>query len=196
MIDDKALDALFRFARTANAFTAEPVSDAQLHQVYDLLKMGPTASNGLPGRFVFLRSREARERLRPALSPGNLDKTMNAPVTVIVAHDTRFHEHLPRLFPHNQDAKSWFDGDAKKVHREAAAFRNGSMQGGYLILAARAVGLDCGPMSGFDNAKVDAEFFPDGRYRSNFICNLGHADHSKTFARLPRLEFDEACQIL
>jgi 3-hydroxypropanoate dehydrogenase len=196
MIDDKALDALFRTARTANAFTGEPVTDAQLRQIYDLLKMGPTATNGLPGRFVFLRSREARERLRPALSPGNLDKTMGAPVTVIVAHDTRFHEHLPRLFPHNQDAKSWFDGDAKKAHREAAAFRNGSMQGGYLILAARAVGLDCGPMSGFDNAKVDAEFFPDGRYRSNFICNLGHADHAKTFARLPRLDFDEACQIL
>ena len=196
MIDDKALDALFRSARTANAFTAEPVSDAQLHQVYDLLKMGPTASNGLPGRFVFLRSREARERLRPALSPGNLDKTMNAPVTVIVAHDTRFHEHLPRLFPHNQDAKSWFDGEAKKAHREAAAFRNGSMQGGYLILAARAVGLDCGPMSGFDNAKVDAEFFPDGRYRSNFICNLGYGDKTKIFDRSPRLAFDEACRIL
>ncbi|MEK9719466.1 MAG: malonic semialdehyde reductase [Quisquiliibacterium sp.] len=196
MIEDQSLNALFRVARTANSFKDEPVTDEQLRQVYDLLKMGPTASNGLPGRFVFLRSREARERLRPALSPGNLDKTMKAPVTVIIAYDTQFHEHLPRLFPHNQEAKSWFDGEAKKTPRETAAFRNGSMQGGYLILAARAVGLDCGPMSGFDNAKVDAEFFPDGRYRSNFLCNLGYADHSKTFGRLPRLEFDEACQIL
>ena len=195
-IDERALDTLFRSARTANGFTPEPVTDAQLHAVIDLMKMGPTTSNSLPARFVFLRSRAAKERLRPALSAGNLDKTMAAPVTAIIAYDCEFHEHLPRLFPHNQAAKSWFDGEAKRAGRETAAFRNGSLQGGYFILAARAVGLDCGPMSGFDNALVDAEFFPGGRVRSNFLCNLGVADHSKTFARHPRFAFDEICQVL
>ncbi len=195
-IDDRALDTLFRSARTANGFTPEPVTDAQLHAIVDLMKMGPTTSNSLPARFVFLRSRAAKERLRPALSAGNLDKTMAAPVTAIIAYDCEFHEHLPRLFPHNQAAKSWFDGEAKRAGRETAAFRNGSLQGGYFILAARALGLDCGPMSGFDNALVDAEFFPGGRVRSNFLCNLGVADHSKTFPRNPRFEFDEICQVL
>ncbi len=196
MIDEHALDTLFRSARTANAFTDAPVTDAQLRALIDLMKMGPTTSNSLPARFVFLRTPEAKERLRPALSAGNVDKTMNAPVVAIVAYDCEFHEHLPRLFPHNQSAKSWFDGDAKKTARETAAFRNGSLQGGYFILAARAVGLDSGPMSGFDNAKVDAEFFPGGRVRSNFLCNLGVADHSKTFPRGPRFEFDEICRVL
>lgn len=195
-IDEHALDTLFRSARTANGFTPEPVTDAQLHAIIDLTKMGPTTSNSLPARFVFLRSRAAKERLRPALSTGNLDKTMAAPVTAIIAYDCEFHEHLPRLFPHNQAAKSWFDGEAKRAGRETAAFRNGSLQGGYFILAARAVGLDCGPMSGFDNALVDAEFFPGGRVRSNFLCNLGVADHSKTFPRNPRFAFDEICQVL
>jgi len=196
MIDDLALDALFRTARTANGFTDAPVTDAQLRQVIDLMKMCPTTSNSQPARFVFVRSAQAKERLRPALSPGNLEKTMSAPVTAIIAYDTLFHEHLPRLFPHNQAAKSWFDGDAKKAARETAAFRNGSLQGAYFILAARAVGLDCGPMSGFDNAMVDAEFFPDGRFRSNFLCNLGIGDPSKVFARGPRFAFDEICQVL
>lgn len=196
MIDDRALDALFRTARTANGFLATAVSDAQLRALVDLAKMGPTTANSLPARFVFLRTPEAKERLRPALSAGNLEKTMNAPVVAIVAYDTEFHEHLPRLFAHNQSAKSWYDGEAKRSARETAAFRNGSLQGGYFILAARAVGLDCGPMSGFDNAKVDAEFFPGGRVRSNFLCNLGVADHSKTFPRGPRFEFDEICQVL
>lgn len=196
MIDDRALDVLFRHARTANGFTAEPVTDAQLRQLYDLLKMAPTSANCQPARFVFLRSAPARERLRPALSAGNLEKTLNAPVTAIIAYDTRFHEHLPRLFPHNQAAKSWFDGDEKKAARETAAFRNGTLQGAYFILAARAVGLDCGPMSGFDNAKLDAEFFPDGRFRSNFLCNLGVGDPSKLFARSPRFDFDDICQVL
>ncbi len=196
MIDDTALDALFRTARTANGFLPEPVTDAQLRQVFDLLRMAPTSGNSQPGRFVFLRSAAARERLRPALSPGNLEKTMAAPMTVIVAHDTLFHEHLPRLFPHNPAAKSWFDGEEKRAGRELAAFRNGTLQGAYFILAARAVGLDCGPMSGFDNAKVDAEFFPDGRFRSNFLCNVGRGDPSKLFARSPRFEFDEVCQVL
>ena len=196
MIDDAALDALFRAARTANAFRDTPVTDAQLRQLFDLMKMAPTSSNSQPARFVFLRSAQARERLRPALSGGNLEKTMSAPVTAIIAYDTRFHEHLPRLFPHNQSAKSWFDGDGKKAGRETAAFRNGTLQGAYFILAARAIGLDCGPMSGFDNAVVDAEFFPDGRFRSNFLCNLGVGDPSRVFARSPRFAFDDVCQVL
>jgi 3-hydroxypropanoate dehydrogenase len=196
MLDDFALDTLFRTARTANGFRDEPVTDAQLHAVFDLMKMAPTSANCQPARFVFLRSRPAKERLRPALSPGNLDKTMAAPVTAIIAYDTLFHEHLPRFFPHNPAAKSWFDGDDKKAARETAAFRNGTLQGAYFILAARAVGLDCGPMSGFDNAKVDAEFFPDGRFRSNFLCNLGRADPATIFPRGPRFDFGEACQVL
>ncbi len=196
MIDDHALDALFRTARTANGFLDTPVTDAQLRRLFDLMKMAPTSSNSQPARFVFLRGEKARERLRPALSPGNLEKTMNAPVTAIIAYDTQFQEHLPRMFPHNPAARSWFEGDEKKAGRETAAFRNGTLQGAYFILAARAIGLDCGPMSGFDNAKVDAEFFPDGRFRTNFLCNLGVGDPAKVFARSPRFEFDEVCQVL
>ena len=195
MIDSTALDALFRTARTHNGWTDRPVSDDTLRALFDLLKMAPTSANCSPARFVFVRSAEAKAHLAPALSPGNLEKTMAAPVTVIVGHDLAFHEHLPRLFPHNPTAKSWFDGDDKRAFRETAAFRNGTLQGAYLILAARAVGLDCGPMSGFDNAKVDAAFFPDGRVKSNFLCNLGHGDPSKVFARSPRFEFDEVCTI-
>ena len=196
MIDDRALDALFRHARSANGYLDKPVTDDQLRALYDLMKMGPTAANGQPARLVFLRSQAAKERLRPALSAGNLDKTLAAPVCAIVAYDSHFHEHLPKVFPHNATAKSWFEGDANKAARETSAFRNGSMQGGYFILAARAVGLDCGPMSGFNNAKVDESFFPDGRFRSNFLCTLGTIDPAKTFGRLPRLTFDEACQLL
>lgn len=196
MIDQQALDTLFRNARTANGFLDQPVGDDQLRQIYDLLKMGPTSANSQPGRFVFLRSAAAKERLRPALSAGNLQKTMSAPVTVIVAHDSQFQLHLPKLFPHDQTAMSWFDGEAKTAVRDATALRNGTLQGAYLMLAARAVGLDCGPMSGFDAAKVDAEFFPDGRFRTNFLCNLGVIDPSKTFARGPRFAFDEVCQVL
>ena len=188
-----ALDRIFRLARTHNGFLAQPVSDAQLHAIHDLMKWGTTTANSQPGRFVFLRSKESKERLRPALSPGNLDKTMAAPVTVIVAHDLEFYENLPRTFPHT-DARSWFAG--KQAHIESTAFRNGSLQGAYFIIAARAVGLDCGPMSGFDNAKVDAEFFPDGKWKSNFLCNLGVGDPSKLFPRNPRLEFDEMCRTL
>lgn len=194
MIDAQALDLLFRTARTANGFRDEPVTDDQLRQVFDLMKMGPTAANGQPARFLFLRSAEAKARLRPALSAGNLEKTMTAPVVVLVAYDLDFHEHLPRVFPHNPGAKSWFDGE--RATREAGAFRNGTLQGAYFLLAARACGLDCGPMSGFDNAKVDAEFFPDGRCKSNFLINLGHGDPSTVFARSPRLAFEEACSIL
>jgi 3-hydroxypropanoate dehydrogenase len=196
MIDAASLDALFRKARTHNGWLDRPVGDEQLRALYDLLKMAPTSANCQPGRFVFLHSVAARERLRPALLPGNVDKTMSAPVVVIVAHDSQFHEHLPTLFPHNPGAKGWFDGEANRVARETAAFRNGTLQGAYLMLAARAIGLDCGPMSGFDNARVDAEFFPDGRFRSNFLCNLGYGDPGKLFERSPRFDFDEVCRIV
>lgn len=196
MIDDRTLDTLFRQGRTANGFLDQPVTDQQLRAIYDLMKMGPTSSNSQPTRIIFLRSAAAKERLQPALSQGNLAKTLAAPVCAILAYDTEFHEHLPRLFPHNLAAKTWFEGEANRTARETGAFRNGSMQGGYFILAARAVGLDCGPMSGFNNAKVDEAFFPDGRVRSNFLCNLGIIDPTKTFARSPRFEFDEICEVL
>ncbi len=193
-LDTDALDRIFRAARTHSAFTAATVTDDQLRAIYDLLKFAPTSANCSPGRFLFLRSRQAKERLKPALSVGNLDKTMAAPVTVIAAYDLQFYEHLPRLFPHNPDAINWFKGNAAVA--ETTAFRNGSLQGAYLIIAARALGLDCGPMSGFDNARVDAEFFPDGRFKSNFLCNLGVGDASKLHARSPRLSFEQACSLL
>jgi len=196
MIDPHATETLFTKARTQNGWLDRPVTDDELRQVFDLLKMAPTSANTQPARFVFLRTQAAKERLRPALSQGNLDKTMSAPVVAIVAHDLDFHEHMPKVFPHNPGMKANFDGDAKRGFRETFAFRNGTLQGAYLILAARAVGLDCGPMSGFDNAKVDAEFFPDGRFRSNFLCNLGHGDPSKVMERLPRFSFDEVCTLL
>jgi 3-hydroxypropanoate dehydrogenase len=194
MLDAKSLDAIFRTARTHNAF-AGTVSDAQLRALYDLMKWGPTTMNTQPARIVFVRSAAAKEKLRPALSPGNLDKTMAAPVTAIIAHDLMFYENLPRTFPHRPEAIKGFQGDEKKAGNEKVAFRNGSMQGAYFIIAARALGLDTGPMSGFDNAKVDAAFFPDGRWKSNFLCNLGKGDPSKVLDRLPRLGFDEACRI-
>ena len=194
MLDDKSLDAVFRQARTHNAF-AGPLSDAQLREIYDLMKWGPTTMNTQPARIVFVRSKEAKEKLKPALSPGNLDKTMAAPATAIIAHDLLFYENLPKTFPHRPDAKNGFMGEDKKAGNEKVAFRNGSMQGAYFIIAARMLGLDTGPMSGFDNAKVDAAFFPDGRWKSNFLCNIGHGDPSKVMQRLPRLAFEEACRI-
>lgn len=193
MLDASALDTLFRTARTHNGWLDQPVTDEDLHRLYDLMKMAPTSANCSPARIVFVRSANAKARLKPALSPGNLEKTLAAPVTAIIGYDIQFAEHMPRLFPHNPDAKNWFN-DPKVA--EVVAFRNGTLQGAYFILAARAVGLDTGPMSGFDNAKVDAEFFPGGRVRSNFLCNLGHGDSSQLFARSPRLEFGEACQVL
>ena len=196
MINDESLDQLFLSARTANGWLSGDVTDAQLKQIFDLTKMPPTSANCQPTRLVFLRSAEAKERLRPALSPGNLDKTLKAPVVTIIAHDTQFQEHLPRLFPHAPDFRSMFDGEENRAKREVAAMRNGTLQGGYFILAARAVGLDCGPMSGFDNQAVDEEFFPEGRFKSNFLCNLGRADPDKTFPRSPRFEFDEVCKVL
>lgn len=192
-IDDAGLDLLFRNARTQNGWRPEPVSAQQLREIYDLMKMGPTSANCSPLRLVFVTTPEGRKRLAPALSAGNLDKAMAAPVTAILGQDLQFYEHLPRLFPHNQTARSWFEG---QPHAEATAFRNATLQGAYLMLAARAVGLDCGPMSGFDNAKVDAEFFPGGRIRSNFICCLGHGDPAKVFPRSPRFAFDEVCAIV
>lgn len=191
-LDSAALDQLFNAARTHNGWLPRAVSDAQLHALYDLMKMAPTSANCLPARIVFVRSPEAKERLRPALAPGNVDKTMSAPVTAIIGHDMAFYEKLPQLFPH-ADARSWFVG--KPEFSARAALLNGSLQGAYLILAARSLGLDCGPMSGFDNARVDAEFFADTSVRSNFLCNLGYGDASKLFPRSPRLSFDEACRI-
>ncbi len=185
------LDQLFRIARTHNELGGE-VDDDTLRRLYDLLKWGPTTANSSPARFVFVRSKAAKQKLGPALDEGNHDKTMAAPVTVIVAHDEDFHEKLPMLFPH-ADARSWFEGDKEK--RRVNAFRNGSLQGAYVILAARALGLDTGPMSGFDNAKVDETFFKGTSIKSNFLVNLGHGDVSKLFPRSPRLSFDEAARI-
>lgn len=194
MLDASALDTLFRNARTHNGWLDRPVSDEQLHQIYELMKMGPTSANSCPARIVFVRSRQAKERLRPALSEGNLEKTMAAPVTAIIGFDLKFYDRLHELFPHNPEARSWFADDPKGA--ELAAFRNGTLQGAYFILAARAVGLDCGPMSGFDNAKVDAEFFQGKSVKSNFLCNLGYGDSNRLFPRGPRLGFGDACIVL
>ena len=196
MIDLAARNALFLEARTQNGWLDQPVTDDQLRQIYELASMGPTASNAQPARFLFLRSREAKERLRPALTPGNLDKTMAAPVTAIVAYDLEFHEQLPRVFPHKPQAKDGFVGEQNAGKRQTFAFRNGSLGGAYLIMAIRAVGLGAGPMSGFDNAAVDREFFPDGNVKSNFLCNIGVGDPAKVMGRLPRLSFEEGCRIL
>lgn len=192
ILSDAALDQLFRQARTHNAWRDEPVSDVMLQAVYDLAKMGPTSANCQPLRLVFVKSAEAKARLKPHLASGNRDKTMAAPATAIVAYDLDFAERLPSLFPHT-DARPWFK-DPKKA--EETAFRNGSLQGGYLMLAARALGLDCGPMSGFDRAGVDAEFFAGTRIRSNFLCNIGYGEGSALQPRLPRPDFDESCEIL
>jgi 3-hydroxypropanoate dehydrogenase len=187
-IDEAAIRQLFLDARTHNAFLDAPVPDALLQEAVDLAKLGPTAANSSPLRIVFVRSAEAKERLRPALAPGNLDKTIAAPVTAIIAADRAFYDQLPKLFPH-ADARAWFAGN--DAFADETGFRNSSLQGAYFILALRAVGLDAGPMSGFDNAKLDAEFFPDGQFRSNFLINIGFGDHSKLFPRSPRLTFSE-----
>jgi 3-hydroxypropanoate dehydrogenase len=192
VLDPSALDQLFLQARTYNAFSGE-VDDQTLRAVYDLAKFGPTTSNSCPARFVFVRSPEAKAKLGPTLDEGNYDKTMAAPVTVIVAYDLAFFEKLPVLFPHT-DAKSWFD-TKPEAELVTIALRNSSLQGAYLLLAARAMGLDCGPMSGFDNARLDAAFFAGTRIRSNFLINLGRGAPSSIFPRSPRLGFDEACLI-
>jgi 3-hydroxypropanoate dehydrogenase len=190
-IDSAGLDLLFKEARTHNKWHDKSISDETLHALYDILKCGPTSANSSPARFVFVRTKEGKEKLAPALSSGNTEKTMAAPVTVIVAYDPRFYEKLPKLFPHNADAVSWFtSNDALAA---TTAFRNGTLQGAYLMIAARSMGLDIGAMSGFDNDKVDAAFFADSGWRSNFLCNLGYGDPAGLFNRSPRLSFDEAC---
>jgi 3-hydroxypropanoate dehydrogenase len=192
VLSDEGLDLIFREARTHSVWRDEPVDDALLRRVYDLARMGPTSANMCPLRVVFVKSREAKEKLKPALDAGNVAKTMNAPVTAIVAMDVHFYELLPKLFPH-ADAKAWFK-DLPEGILEYIALRNSSLQGAYFMLAARALGLDCGPMSGFDNAKVDAAFFAGTTVKSNFLCNLGHGDQSKLHPRSPRLAFEEACR--
>jgi 3-hydroxypropanoate dehydrogenase len=196
MVDDNFLDRVFRKGRSQNGWLAESVSDEQLKQVYELMKWGPTSVNCSPARIVFVRSDAGKAKLKDALSPGNVEKSMTAPVLAVVGYDTRFYDDLPRLFPHNPAVKTWFEGEAKAGFAETTAFRNGTLQGGYLIAAARAVGLDCGPMSGFDNAKVDAALFAGTSIKSNFICGLGRGDSSKVFPRSPRLSFDEACKLI
>jgi 3-hydroxypropanoate dehydrogenase len=191
-LDAAALDQLFRATRTHNKWQDRPVPDTKLQELYDLLKYGPTSANSSPARFVFIRTAEGKARLKPALSEGNVEKTMSAPVIVIVAHDTRFYDELPKLFPH-ADARSWFAGNESLA--EVTAFRNGTLQGAYLIMAARAVGLDTGPMSGFDNAAVDEAFFAGTSWKSNFLVNLGFGDDSGLFPRSPRLSFDEAARL-
>ena len=193
MLSDEGLDLIFRAARTHKVWLDRPVPDDLLRRVYDLARLGPTSANCSPMRVLFLTSRAARERLRPALTPGNVDKTMQAPVTAIIGHAVDFYEELPRLFP-AADMRANFVG--KPELSAATAFRNGSLQGAYLMLAARALGLDCGGMSGFDNKKVDDEFFPGGRIKSNFLINVGHGDPSKVMGKLPRLDFEEACTLL
>jgi 3-hydroxypropanoate dehydrogenase len=187
------LAQLFSEARTHNAWFEGDVSDALLHEIVDLVKLAPTSANCSPARFLFVKSREAKEKLKPHLSEGNRDKTMKAPVCTIVGYDLDFYKHLPKLFPH-ADAKSWFEGNEAKIFD--TAFRNGTLQGAYLIMAARALGLDCGPMSGFDNKGVDRDFFAGTNIKSNFLCSLGHGDASVLFPRSPRFSFDEMARIL
>jgi 3-hydroxypropanoate dehydrogenase len=208
-LGNEACDTLFREARTYSVWLDRPVEDDLLYQLYDMMKWGPTSANCCPARILFLRTRSAKERLRPALQPANVDKTMKAPVTAVIAHDSKFYEILPRLFPAMPGAREMFAKSQELA--DSTAMRNGSLQGAYFMLAARSLGLDCGPMSGFDNAKVDQEFFPvtstytgavDGGFigagaiKSNFLCNLGYGDATKLHPRGPRLDFDEACQLI
>ena len=191
--DDKTLDLILREARTHNDFLDKPVPDSLLHAAHEIMKHGPTSTNSQPMRILYLRSKESRDKLAPALSATNRDKTLKAPVIALVAYDTQFYEHLPRMFP-NPEAINWYRG--KPGHIEMTAFRNGTLQGGYYLLALRAVGLDCGAMSGFDNAKVDAAFFPDGRLKSNFLVNIGYGSGQKLAPRSARLTFEEMCRFV
>jgi len=206
-VNDEALDLIFREARTYNGWLPKPVPDELLRELYDTLKWAPTSANISPARFLFLRSKVAKERLKPSLAPGNVDKTMAAPVTVIVAYDLKFYDKLPKLFPQYPAMRDMFVNNPQLI--EETARRNSALQGGYMIVAARALGLDCGPMSGFDNARLDEEFFaagkcedceqeffPDGHVKSNFLCNIGYGDPASVHARGPRLEFKEACTVL
>jgi len=195
-LDDAALDLILRSARSQNAWQDKPVSDEQLRALYDLFKWGPTTGNSSPARILFLRTREAKQRLAPALVPSNVDKTLTAPVVAVIGHDLTFYEWLPRLYPVSPKMREVYAAPDKKALAETTALRNGSLQGAYLIIAARALGLDCGPMSGFDNGKVDEAFFKDTPIRSNFLCGLGHGDPAKLKPRGPKLSFEEACTLL
>ncbi|HCE08462.1 MAG TPA: malonic semialdehyde reductase [Oxalobacteraceae bacterium] len=192
MLDNAALEILFHQARSHNGWLDKPVTDQQLHQIYDLMKWGPTSANCSPARIVFVRSAEAKDKLVACMAPGNVQKTKTSPVVAVIGMDMEFYEKLPQLFPH-ADAKSWFAGNQDLI--DTTAFRNSSLQGGYLIMAARALGLDCGPMSGFDADKVNAAFFAGTSVRVNFVCGLGYGDPSKVFGRSPRLSFDETCRV-
>lgn len=189
-LDARALEALFLEARTRNGWTPQPVSDETVRELFDLCRWGPTAANSNPARFVFIRSAAAKERLRPHLSPGNLDKTMSAPCCVIVAYDTQFYELMPKLFP-SREMRAVFVGNDALI--DETIKRNGTLQGAYFMLAARALGLDCGPLSGFNAQTLDADFFPDGRWKSNFLCNIGYGSEENLFPRNPRLDFEDAC---
>ncbi len=193
IIPDSSFDQLFRNARTANAWQNKPVEAALLEKIHDVMKFGPTSANCCPLRIVFVQSDAAKARLKPCLAPGNVDKALTAPVVALFAQDTKFYDHLPFLFPHT-DARSWFAGNDDLIN--TTAFRNSTLQAAYFMMTARGFGLDCGPMSGFDNDKLNTEFFPDGRFKINFICALGYGDPAKTFARSPRFEFKDVCQVL
>lgn len=192
VLNEDALKTLFLDARTHNGWADTPVEDSMLHDIWNLVRMAPTSANCAPARIAFVKSDAAKEQLKPHLMEGNVDKTMAAPVTAIIGHDMEFYEKLPQLFPHT-DARAWFVGNDELI--ETTAFRNGTLQGAYLMMAARSLGLDCGPMSGFDNAKVDKLFFAGTNVKSNFLCNLGYGTTDDLFPRSPRFEFDEVCRI-
>ena len=194
MLSDEALDIIFRKARSHSRWLEKEVTDDQLKQLYELMKWGPTAVNCCPARFIFVKSDDAKQRLKPCLAEGNIEKSMTAPVVIIFGMDMEFYEQLEVLWPHAKDAKSWYEGKPEKI--QETVFRNASLQAAYMMIAARSLGLDCGPMSGFDNAKVDTEFFADGKIKSNFICALGYGDESKLYPRGPRLNFDQTSQII
>jgi 3-hydroxypropanoate dehydrogenase len=193
-LSEEALDQLFRRARSHNGWIDKPIDDDLLMKIYDLMKMGPTSVNSSPARLFFLRSERAKQRLLSSISPGNVDKVMTAPVVTLIAYDTNFHEHLPQLFPHNPGVGSVFSNNSEL--RESTAFRNSSLQGAYFMLAARSLGLDCGPISGFDASLINREFFANEKLKVNFLCNLGFGDYSKIFPRGPRLNFEQACSLL
>ena len=193
-IDEAGLDLIFRKARTQNSWHPKAVAEDLLRRVYDLMKMGPTSANCSPARFIFVTGPEGKDKLKPALSGSNLAKTMSAPVTAIIGYDMQFYDLLPELFPHDLSARTWFEGSAEMI--QDTAFRNSTLQGAYLMIAARSLGLDCGPMSGFDQAKVNAAFWPEGRNKANFLCSIGYGDDAEIFPRGPRLAFEQTCQII
>ena len=194
MNDLNKIKDIFISGRTHNDWIEKDVPDSLLRELYNLMKWGPTSANCSPARITFIKSKEAKKRLKKYLIESNIEKTISAPVTAIIAYDTKFFEFIPKLFPHNPEAKEWFSGSEEFA--EVTAFRNSSLQGAYFILAARTLGLDCGPMSGFDNVGIDDEFFSESNFKSNFICNIGYGDHNKLFDRSPRFDFDEVCKIL